>query len=77
MSLPNMLAHRDKAARGKAVSAPIFVIGRARRKAVVATRRSMANGDVTSAFGAGTIRRRALPTRQENRCWNAEADNAS
>jgi hypothetical protein len=66
-----------EASRFPAVSAPIFVIGDAGRKAVVAARISMANGDVTSVFGAGSIRRQALPMRQENRCGNAEANNAS
>jgi len=77
MSLPHMLAPLAKAARFPAVSAAIFAIARVRRKAVVAARRSMANGNVTSAFGAGTIRQRALPMRQENRCGNAGANNAS
>jgi hypothetical protein len=77
MSLPHMFARPAEAARFPAVSAPIFVIGRARRKAVVAAHRSMANRDVTSLFGAGTIRRQALPMRQEHRCGNAEAYNAS
>jgi hypothetical protein len=77
MSLPHMFARRDKAPRFQAVSAPIFVIDSSGRKVVVAARRSVANGDVTSAFGAGTIRRQALPMRQEHRCGNAEANNAS
>ena len=48
MSLPHMLAPPAKAARFPAVSAAIFAVARVRRKAVVAVRRSMANGDVTS-----------------------------
>jgi hypothetical protein len=77
MSLPHMLAPPAEAARFPAVSAAIFTIGCVRRKAVVAARRSMANGDVTSIFGAGTIRRQTLPMRQENRCGNAVPNNAS
>jgi hypothetical protein len=77
MSLPHMSTQPEEAVRFSALSAPIFVIGRSQRKAVVVARRSMANENVTSAFGAGTIRRQALPMRQEHRCRNAEANNAS
>lgn len=77
MSLPHMREPPAEVSRFPAISAPIFVTGDAGRKAVVAARRSMANEDVTSVFGAGTIRRQALPMRQENRCGNAVANNAS